>query len=50
MGDHMFAAAVEQCTRRLAGTHSMLQKLMKSYLVPSGMKNHLELSNEKVSK
>lgn len=50
MGDHMVAAAVEQCTRRLAGAHTLLQKLLKKYLVPSGMKDHLSLSTEKVSK
>ena len=50
MGDHMVAAAVEQITRRLTGAHSMLQKLMKAYLVPSGMKDHLALSTDKVSK
>ncbi|KAH8778060.1 cytochrome P450 [Hyaloscypha finlandica] len=50
MGDHMVAAAVEQITRRLTGAHSMLQKLMKTYLVPSGMKDHLALSTDKVSK
>lgn len=50
MGDHMVAAAVEQCTRRLAGANSALQKLLKRYIVPSGMKNHLQLSTEKVTK
>jgi hypothetical protein len=41
MGDYLVAAAVEQCTRGLVGTYSMLQKLMKAYFVPSGMKDHL---------
>jgi hypothetical protein len=50
MGDHLVAAAVEQCTRRLAGAHSIFQKLLKAYLVPSGMKDHLVLSTERVSK
>jgi cytochrome P450 len=50
MGDHMVAAAVEQCTRRFAGPHTLLQKLMKAWLVPSGMKDHLSLSRDKVGK
>jgi|TARA_R110002003_G_scaffold111_1_gene9418 hypothetical protein len=50
MGDHMVAAAVEQCTRRLTGAYSALQLLMKKFLVPSGMKDHLALSTDKVTK
>jgi len=50
MGDHMVAAAAEQCTRRIAGPHTLLQKTMKALLVPSGMKDHLAYSREKVGK
>jgi len=50
MGDHMVAAAIEQCTRRVVGARGVLQSLMKAWLVPAGMKNHLQMSTEKVTK
>lgn len=50
MPAHMVASALEQCTRRLAGAHSRLQKLLKRLVVPTGMKDHLALSVQKVSK
>jgi len=49
MGHYLVAATVEQCTRRLVGTYSMLQRLMKAYFVPSGMKDHLSVLTKPAS-
>lgn len=50
MDDYIAVAAVEQYIRRLVGAYSILQKAMKKLLVPGGMKNHLQMSTEKVNK
>jgi hypothetical protein len=49
MGDYLVAATVEQCTLRLVGTYSMLQKFMKAYFVPSGIKDHLSVLTKSAS-
>lgn len=50
MPAHMVASALEQCTRRIAGCHTRIQKFLSKLVVPSGMKDHLALSVEKVNK
>ncbi|KAK5688274.1 hypothetical protein LTS10_000252 [Elasticomyces elasticus] len=50
MPAQMVASAKEQCTHRIAGVHTRLQKLLKKWVVPTGMKDHLAMSTKKVTK
>jgi len=50
MPAQMVASALEQCTHRIAGVHTRLQRLLKGWVVPTGMKDHLAMSTDKVSR